>query len=118
MIKYRDLGEFIYVKHLAIDPVKRGKKRGSEVLQSFVKKIGKPVVLEVERPESPDKERRIAFYQRNGFKLSTKPYIQPAYEPGQMTVPLYLMEYGGNLLETNFSMVKDKIYRMVYGVTE
>lgn len=115
---YWDLDEFLYVEHFAIDPMKRGKNLGSEVLKSFVEQAGKPVILEVERPEDPIKERRIAFYQRHGFKLSQKPYMQPAYEEGQRSVPMYLMEYGGNLLENNFGLVKHKIYSVVYGVNE
>ena len=87
---------------------------GSDVLQSFVEKAGKPVILEVERPEDPIKERRISFYQRHGFHPSQKPYIPPTYEGGQKSVPNYLIELGGNLLGDDFGIVKPELYSTCY----
>lgn len=112
---YWDFEKFVYVGHFAVDENQRGKGIGEEYLSQFVQRLNKPAILEVEKPENPMAVRRIGFYQRLGFTLSTRPYIQPAYSPEKEDVPLYLMEYpNGTLTETHFEEVVEVIHREVY----
>lgn len=113
---YWDFNDFIYVEHFAIDPLIRGRAYGSSSMKQFLAAQSKPVILEVERPETLEAERRIGFYQRLGFTLCKKPYIQPAYEKGQLSIPMYIMEAGGNLTDRHFKTIKETIYREVYNV--
>lgn len=88
------LPDALYVEHLAIFPDKRSGGIGSAVLAEIAALAGdRPVVLEVELPETSDEaRRRISFYQRNGFTaMEEYPYFQPPYRPGGQTVPLMLM---------------------------
>lgn len=86
-----DFGEFSYIEHFAIDGRLRGKGMGAEVLAS----VPGVLLIEVELPESGEmSRRRIAFYERNGFRLLDNPYVQPPYGPGLPEVPLRLMSRG------------------------
>lgn len=88
-----DLGRWIYVEHLAVDPSLRGRGTGAALLSLLRSRSGRPVVLEVEPPaaDNPMAERRIGFYARNGFSVLDYDYIQPPYSPGLPSVPLLLM---------------------------
>ena len=70
------------------------------------------IVLEAETPLTHIAERRLKFYERNGFVPNEKAYIQPAYRNGGHEVPLIIMSFP-NCLE-NFSEVVFTIKREVY----
>ena len=76
-----------------------------------------PFVLEVELPDTDIARRRIAFYERIGFVLCEKHYLQPPYNEGFPAVPLRLMEYGGQLTKTDFDQVAHTLHRVVYNQT-
>lgn len=88
-----DLGRWIYVEHLAVDPSRRGGGTGSGLLRLLRDRSAKPIVLEVEPPaaDNPMAERRIGFYARNGFSVLDYDYIQPPYSPELSSLPLLLM---------------------------
>ena len=109
---------FVYIEHFAVDPLFRGGGYGTDILSHFVNMVQCPVVLEVERPMDEQSKRRISFYQRNGFRLWTADYWQPAYRKGGAGLPLYLMVYG-NLDENEyFNFIRNCLYVTVYGVEE
>ena len=58
-----------YVEHFAIRREQRGNGSGARIISEVVNRAeGTPVVLEVELPgDSPEADRRIGFYKRNGF---------------------------------------------------
>jgi hypothetical protein len=79
-----------------------------------LKEEGRPIVLEVELPETDIARRRIAFYERNGFRLWTsRNYQQPPYRQGDAPIAMRLMAWG-NLPESRFEEVVRRIYREVY----
>lgn len=88
-----DLGSLLYIEHFAISPALRGAGMGSAALDWIKAEAGKPVVVEVERPEAgEDARRRISFYRRSGFTpLAGYDYVQPPYSEGLPPVPLLLM---------------------------
>lgn len=111
-----DLGICLYVEHFATSPEMRGAGIGSAILRDFLTKAGKPVVLEVEHPDTEIARRRIGFYRRNGFELwEDVDYIQPPYSPGQSAVPLLLMATPG-LSREDASKIIAAIHTQVYGV--
>lgn len=115
MISYWNFGTFVYVEHFAIDPSLRGGGTGSEVLAELRRSLGRPVVLEVERPadSNPMAARRIEFYRRNGFHVLSYDYIQPPYAPGLPSVPLLLMSTDPSIAPAD---VAATLHREVYGV--
>lgn len=82
---------FSYVEHFAVQPGLRGAGVGSWVLSQ----LREPVILEVEPAGStPEAERRIRFYERNGFRVLDVPYVQPPYSPELSELELKLMLRG------------------------
>ena len=65
-----------YIEHLAIMPSQRAHGIASDVL-TILKGQGDPIILEVEPPETDEARRRVAFYERNGFRMLRVEYEQP-----------------------------------------
>ena len=61
-------------------------------------------------------ERRINFYKRQGFELWENDYKQPPYRKGESYLPMYLMIYGPLTIAADYSRVKERIYKDLYGV--
>lgn len=108
--------EFAYIEHFAVDRRFRNGGRGKDMLQEIVGSISKPFVLEVEPPESEITERRIGFYQRNGFVFNDYDYVQQPMWEGRNPVPLKIMSYPKALNEKGFEKVRNTIYKEVFGV--
>lgn len=110
---------FVYVEHFAIRPALRGYGLGGRALNIFIKGCGsKPVVLEVEPPETDMARRRIGFYGRHGLSIVPLPYSQPGYRPGAEWVSLSVMATNTEWVEKHFDEVKRTIHKEVYGVEE
>ena len=118
MISYWTMGDFYYIEHFAIDPGLRNGGYGKRVLEMIKKQLKGPIVLEVEEPEDEMSTRRIHFYERLGFTLHRKPYMQPPYRKGDSGLPMFLMTYGDIDMESNFEKVKKTLYKEVYGQEE
>ena len=109
--------EFAYVEHFAVSPERRGGGLGARALQTLVESVQVPIVLEVEPKGSTTMaDRRIAFYERQGFVLSPLSYMQPPYRPEGAAIALNLMSTRGDWLCANHEAVCKEIYRRVYGV--
>jgi len=105
---------FIFIEHFAVKESFRNNGLGSRLLQEFVKLAKKPIVLEVEPPKGDLQKRRVAFYERNGFKLNQWSYLQPALAKDQKPVPLVLMSYPRALEPKEFQLFKNWVFSLVY----
>ncbi|MDE6074454.1 MAG: GNAT family N-acetyltransferase [Muribaculaceae bacterium] len=84
----------LYIEHFAIEPRFRSTGIGSSVITDVVAgAMPRSVVVEVELPgSSSDADRRISFYERNGFSaVGDLQYFQPPYRPGLDMVEMMLM---------------------------
>ena len=115
---YWDFDTFYYAEHFAVDPSLRNGGYGKQVLALLRDTLSRPIVLEVEMPDNEMAQRRIGFYQRQGFALWNYPYLQPPYRQGDDFLPMYLMVYGNLQCEKDVEQVKDCIYREVYGIEQ
>ena len=107
---------FSYIEHFAIAEECRGCGTGSMVLSELRAVCNRPIVLEVEKPEtSSQATKRVHFYNRNGFKTVSTTYIQPPYAPGLPEVPLDIMASGDLLCST--AEVENKLRKHVYSVS-
>ncbi len=113
-----DMKEFVYAEHLATSPSIRNKGYGKQIMEKLLDSFPGIIILEVERPTEEISKRRIGFYQRCGFKLCLKDYIQPPYVPGEQPLPLYLMFSGTDSIDDSFEKIRKTLYKTVYGVTE
>lgn len=109
-----NLGGFYYLEHLATTPVVRNRGYGQQIIQQIKDLLSGLIILEVEHPEDEMSRRRIGFYQRCGFQLCEKEYIQPPYREGGEEVPLYLMYSGADSIDDAFDTIRQRIYKEVY----
>lgn len=115
-ISYWPWSDFTYLEHFAIDSRCRGAGYGAAAMTGLLNQLGKPAVLEVEKPDDDLSRRRIRFYQRLGFVLSPRPYTQPPYSADRQPLELRLMSYGAIDLDQAFDQVVTRIHNRVYGV--
>lgn len=109
--------DFIYVEHFVIDPTLRGKGIGSAAIRRLQEQCAPlPILLEAE-PEhlSPQALSRIKFYQRLGFHIIDRSYVQPPYDTYLPPVHLWLLSTSPDLSPDNASLL---LHRIVYNVTE
>lgn len=85
--------DFYYGEHFAILPQLRNHRLGEQTLHTVKEYIGRePLYFEVE-PETLSEiaGRRINYYERNGFHIVKRDYLQPPYHHDESGVPLYIM---------------------------
>lgn len=103
-----------YVEHFAIDANLRQRGYGTKALSALsTLTSASSLILEVELPSTEEAIKRIAFYEKNGFKLSSRPYIQPPYSSDKQSVPMALMTYGAvdaNEIETAVADMYKHVY--------
>lgn len=112
-----DLGSFLFIEHLAVDPNRRGEGIGSKMMRRFLERACKPIILEVEDPVDEVKQRRVRFYERLSFILNPFGYVQPVLQPSRVPVKLKLMSHPGQMSIEDFPVLKEKIFRTVYGLS-
>ena len=108
-----ELSSFYFLEHFEVFEEFRNQKFGEKILESLQEKFEK-IILETE-PNSLSEiaERRLRFYQRNGFEIVEKNYLQPSYGEGKSSVNLFLM---ANFLPENLEILVNEIYEIVYGI--
>ena len=118
VITYWDFTDFIYIEHFAVHENFRNGGIGGQAIALFLKATSLPVILEAEMPlvKGDLTHRRIAFYRRAGFSLRKMAYKQPPYRDGDGWLPMKLMTFGRFKWLRMADMIRDTIYREVYGV--
>lgn len=110
---YWDFGTFYYLEHLAVFSEMRNKKIGQQVLDWVKEHLKGARLLEVEPAETEIAIRRINYYQRNGYQILDKGYLQPPYRQGGEDFPLWIM---GNevepesVLTEQLEIIRNKVY--------
>jgi GNAT superfamily N-acetyltransferase len=68
VLVYFEQSDFIFIDYILVTGNNRGNGRGSKILDQLKRK-GKTIILEVEPVTliDPDSEKRIRFYEKNGF---------------------------------------------------
>ncbi len=115
LLVFWEFDDFIYIEHFATLHHLRGMGLGAKTLDLIKSRHDKPLVLEIEMPESsPIAARRLEFYRRNGFRPQWDfHYIQPPYSPELPSMRLLLMATG----DVDTQHVSDTLHRSVYGVS-
>lgn len=88
-----DLETYRYIDHFATSEKQRNKGFGKLILENFIAATDKPILLEVELPNSSIDQRRIKFYERTGFKLNQHHYEVPASSDDESPFQLLVMTY-------------------------
>lgn len=88
-----DFKSIRYIDHFATATSQRNKGFGTLIFEKFMNSSDKPILLEVELPNSTMSQRRIKFYERLGLKLNEHYYELPAFHEGDSPLQLLLMSY-------------------------
>ena len=86
-----------YLEYFAILPTLRGKNYGSKALQLFCQS-SKVVLLEIEPPIDTVSEKRLAFYERLGFRLQSFEHLHPPFTDEAKAYELKVMTYEKDIL--------------------
>lgn len=103
-----------YVDHFATSTQQRNKGFGKLILENFIEDSNKPILLEVELPNSSINKRRIKFYERIGFKLNQHYYEVPASRKDQKPLQLLLMSYPYILTAKDVKDFTDKCHPLIF----
>lgn len=115
-LSYWTFEGYTYIEHFAIAPEQRGKNLGRMLLNHLFKEVSPSVLLETEPGDTPEAQKRIEFYEKNGFRIREEiNYTQPSYGgKGQVAVPMLLMTHGDVNLH-NIDSIKEML-KEVYNV--
>lgn len=117
-LSYWTFEGYTYIEHFAIAPEQRGKNLGRLMLEHLFKEVSPNVLLETELGDTTEAQKRIEFYEKNGFRIREEiNYTQPSYGgKGQEAVPMLLMTHGEVNLH-NIDSIKEML-REVYNVNQ
>lgn len=81
-ISYWDFTSYIYIEHFAIHNIHRGKGYGNRLLNMFVEKNHKMVILEIDPIIDDISSARLRFYQKCNFYENPYNHVHPPYREG------------------------------------
>lgn len=108
--------EFTFIEHFAIDKPFQGNGIGSEVVNQLKQDTVTKIILETEEPTNDLAIRRIALYNRLGFKVCGEEYYQPPYSIEKNEVKMLLMSYPDTITKEEFIIIRSKLYKEVYQI--
>jgi GNAT superfamily N-acetyltransferase len=103
-----------YIEYFATVESLRNKGFGKLIIEKFIKRSQKPIILEVELPQSAIKKRRINFYERLGFQLNNHFYeIAPMHE-GFSALKLLIMSFPYAISEEDVSNFTEQCHPIIF----
>lgn len=90
-ISYWEFRENIYIEHLAINSRFRGNGYGSAMLNEFISKNIKPIILEIDPIVDDISAARLRFYERCGFLRNSHNHSHPPYVRGNKAHSLVVL---------------------------
>lgn len=109
--------EFVFIEHLVTAPQLRNRGFGARMITLLKERYHTPFVLEAERPTTALSKRRIEFYQRNGFQICSKEYLQPPYHKEGEPIPMYLLTTDVNYTSDKYEEIVALLYKEVYQIS-
>lgn len=113
-IVYWHWPDILFVEHIAVDPNQRGKQYGQQAISQLLRLESPYHILEVEQPQDTMSQRRIHFYERQGFMLNPFPYAQPPYQASNPAIPMHLMSIPAIPDQETCSILSQRIKERVY----
>ncbi|MCD8029244.1 MAG: GNAT family N-acetyltransferase [Erysipelotrichaceae bacterium] len=109
-----EFDDFNYIEHFAVDENYRGQGLGSMIIEDMKLLSDKPLVLEVEKIVDTITQKRVHFYEKHGFQLSSYLFVQPPLRDNAKDVLLIYMSYptllDNNMYDRIFTELKNKVY--------
>ncbi len=108
--------EFVFIEHLVTAPQLRNRGFGAKIITLLKECYHTPFVLETECPTTALSKRRIEFYQRNGFQICSKEYLQPPYHKEGEPIPMFLLTTDVNYTSDKYEEIVALLYKEVYQI--
>ncbi|MDH6311041.1 ribosomal protein S18 acetylase RimI-like enzyme [Dysgonomonas sp. PFB1-18] len=105
-VSYWDFEGYIYIEHLAVNPELRGQNIGSQMLDAFADEVKKTVILEIDPLIDEVSEKRLAFYEKLGYKINKYKHTHPAYNKDYKPHNLVVLSL--------YEELKDEEYQQFY----
>ena len=116
-IIYWNFTDFVFLEHFATEPCLRGLGIGEKTLTEIKTLFQKTAILETEPPADEMSQRRIGFYERNGFHLLERHYLQPSYDGKKPEVEMKLMcnseRISSEKLDKYIQQIREKVYHKI-----
>ncbi len=112
VVLYWESDDFIYLEHLAILESLRGKSIGTQALE-YLKSKGKMIIIEIEPVVDEMTARRRAFYERNGFFVTSHHHIQVKYRFEDSEVELWILSLGRIISAEEYEAFYEYLLRKV-----
>jgi len=109
-----DFKDIRFIEHFATMPEERGKGMGRKIINEYILRSRKAILLEVDLPLDELSRRRIKFYQQLDFILNPFPYQQPALHAKSKPVKLKLMSYPKALEQGDLKHFLTQCHPMIY----
>ncbi|MCD7948701.1 MAG: GNAT family N-acetyltransferase [Erysipelotrichaceae bacterium] len=106
--------EYNYIEHFAVDANYRGQGLGSIIIEDMKQLSDKPLILEVEEIVDEITQKRVHFYEKHGFHLSSYQFIQPPLRENVKDVPLIYMSYPSLLENDMYDKILIELKNKVY----
>lgn len=103
-----------YIEYFATVARVRNKGFGKRILESFIKRSQKPILLEVELPNSDIQQRRINFYERLGFHLNPHFYETPPIHEGFSALELRIMSFPSSISEKDVKNFIEQCHPVIF----
>lgn len=103
-----------YIEHFATVQHLRNKGFGKLIIEKFMKRNQKPIILEVELPYSNINQRRINFYESLGFRLNTHFYETPAMHESFSTLELLIMSFPSSISEKDVRNFVEQCHPIIF----
>jgi len=103
-----------YIEYFATAEHMRNKGFGKRIIEKFIKRSQKPILLEVELPKSAIQQRRINFYKKLGFHLNTHFYKIPPIHEGFSALKLQIMSFPYPISETDLRNFTEQCHPIIF----
>ena len=111
--KYDDMNDGQQVLFMKVESI-RNKGFGKLIIEDFLKRSQKPIILEVELPDSNIRERRIKFYKRLGFHLNPHFYEIQSVHEGFSALEFLIMSFPHTISENDVSNFVKKCHPIIF----
>ena len=106
--------DVVFIEHFAIDPARRGQQLGQQALATILEIKATYFFLETELPTDDIQQRRIRFYERQGFVVNEFAYAQPPYQRENPAIPMKLLSIPAIRQKEEFDRFRGEIQGRVY----
>ncbi len=101
IVFYWETDDFIYLEHLCVMENQRGKGVGAFAL-NYLKEKNKRVILEIEPVVDQVTNKRLTFYENNGFLLNDYYHIQPKLHKGDKDLRLLILTDNAQITQREY----------------